>query len=122
VKSSQKKSIVLGTMALFLAGCASTTVIHSTPEGAKVYLHNVHNNNTDVYVGTTPYTHKDRNFSCTHLSLRLEMDGYQPCEPYICRDEKPDWGAITGGIFLEIPFLWTMGYYPEHTYRLVPLK
>jgi hypothetical protein len=114
MKNNLKKSIVLGMIVSFVAGCASTTVIHSTPEGAKLYLNN-------VYVGTTPYSHKDRNFSCTHLSLRLELDGYQPSEPTICRDEKPDAGAIVGGIFLEIPFLWTMGYQPQHIYRLVPL-
>ena len=30
-------------------------------------------------------------------------------------------GAIIGGLFVWLPFLWTMKYKPTHTYEMIPL-
>ena len=115
MKDKMKQSIVLCTISLLVAGCTSTTVIHSRPEGAKVYEDN-------VYVGTTPYTQKDTKIVGTKTPLRLTMEGYEPFETHLCKDEKPDVGAIAGGFFFLFPFLWTEGYQPEHTYDLTPIS
>ncbi|HVU26145.1 MAG TPA: PEGA domain-containing protein [Verrucomicrobiae bacterium] len=113
MKNSIKKSIVLITLAAFVAGCSSTTVIHSKPEGAKVYL-------DSVYVGKTPYKHSDMKLVGATTPLELKLAGYQTFETHLSKDEKIDVGAIVGGCFFLFPFLWTMQYEPEHTYELVP--
>ena len=115
MKDILKKSIVLCTMSSLVAGCTSTTVIHSRPEGATVYV-------DDMNVGKTPYTQKDTKIVGTQISLRLKMEGYEPFETHICKDEKADVGAIIGGCFFLFPFLWTEGYLPEHTYDLTPIS
>jgi hypothetical protein len=40
----------------------------------------------------------------------------------LARNERVDAGAIVGGLFFWIPFLWTMQYNPSHTYEMVPLR
>ncbi len=109
--NSTIKTIVL--LVLFTS-CASTTMIESVPSGAKVYL-------DDNYVGETPYKMTDTKimFTCTYL--RLEKDGFEILNTDICRDEEVDIGAVVGGCFVWVPFLWTMKYYPNHTYELQPL-
>lgn len=113
MKNSIKKAITLLTMTSFIAGCTSTTVIHSKPEGAKVYMDN-------VYVGKTPYTYKDMKIVGSKTPLELKLDGYETLDTHLSKSEKPDIGAIVGGIFFTFPFLWTMEYLPEHTYELEP--
>jgi hypothetical protein len=100
---------------IMMSSCASSTMIISEPPGAKVYL----NGET---VGTTPYKMTDTKilFSCT--SVELKKEGYETFYIDICRDEKPDVGAIIGGVFLTIPFLWTLKYNPTHRYELIPLE
>lgn len=96
---------------ILLSGCASTTVIQSTPAGARVYLN-------DIPVGTTPYTHRDTRIVGTSTSLTLEKEGYDPFYTSFSRNEEVDIGAVIGGIFFVVPFLWVMKYKPTHTYEL----
>ena len=51
----------------------------------------------------------------------MEMDGYEPLNTWLTRDEEADVGAIIGGCIVLVPFLWTMKYHPIHTYELKPL-
>lgn len=50
---------------LSTSSCASTTVINSNPQGAKVYMN-------QSFVGTTPYTHTDTKIvgSATPIQLK----------------------------------------------------
>ena len=100
---------------IFAASCSSTTKIQSEPKGAKLYLDN-------QPVGTTPYIYSDTKIVGTCTSLRLEKEGYETLNTWLCRNEEADVGAIIGGVFFLIPFLWTMKYHPLHTYELVPLS
>jgi hypothetical protein len=52
--------------------------------------------------------------------LTLKMDGYETLDTHLSKSEKPDIGAIVGGVFFTFPFLWTMEYQPEHIYELEP--
>jgi PEGA domain len=113
MKNSIKKSIVLLTMSSLVAGCSSTTVIHSRPEGAKVYM-------DGVYVGKTPYKYSDMKIVGSKTPLELKVDGYETIDTHLSKSEKPDIGAIVGGVFFTFPFLWTMEYQPEHMYELEP--
>lgn len=103
----------LAVLVLF-AGCASSTVIRSTPDGAKLYLN-------DEYVGKTPYNHEDTKIVGTRTSVRIEKEGYETLYTNFARNEEADVGAIVGGFLFLFPFLWFMGYKPSHLYELVPL-
>jgi len=114
-----KKQIIPKTTALILAStillasCSSRTLIQSNPSGAKVYLNG-------ESVGTTPYSYQDTKIVGSTNTVKLEKEGYEPFNTTFSRNEKADVGAIIGGIFVLVPFLWTMKYNPERTYELVP--
>ena len=74
------------------------------------------------HVGATPYIYTDTKIVGTCTSIRLEKEGYVPFETMLCRNEEADVGAIVGGIFFLIPFLWTMKYHPMHSYQMTPLE
>ena len=97
------------------SSCVSTTLIQSKPSGAKLYLNG-------EPVGTTPYTHQDTRIVGSTTMVKLEKEGYAPLNTSFSRDEEVDAGAVIGGIFVLVPFLWTMKYKPTHTYELKPLS
>lgn len=98
-----------------LTGCSSTTVINSVPEGATIYLNGER-------VGTTPYTLSDTKIVGSSNAIMLKKEGYQDFIATFSRTEEADVGAIVGGVLVLVPFLWTMGYKPTHTYEMTPLK
>jgi len=109
-----KKTISLILVgSILLASCSSTTMIQSNPSGAKVYLNG-------EPVGTTPYTHQDTKIVGSLTTVKLEKEGFDPLNTSFSRDEVVDIGAIIGGVFVFVPFLWTMKYKPSHTYELTP--
>ena len=109
---SKAISLMLAGAILF-ASCSSTTLIQSSPSGAKVYLNG-------EYTGVTPYTHTDTKIVGSSTQVRLEKEGYETLNTAFSRNEDADVGAIIGGIFFLFPFLWTMKYKPVRTYELVP--
>ena len=112
-KITSSISLVLALSVLF-ASCSSTTMIQSTPSKAKLYLDN-------QYVGETPNTHMDSKIVGSSMQVKLEKEGYKPFITTITKDEEVNVGAIIGGIFVLVPFLWTMQYQPVHNYELKPL-
>ncbi len=74
-----------------------------------------------AFVGETPYTYSDTKIVGSSLMLKLEKEGYKPLVSNMTRDEEVDVGAVIGGVFFWVPFLWTMKYKPFHTYELEPL-
>ncbi|HHU26878.1 MAG TPA: PEGA domain-containing protein [Bacteroidales bacterium] len=107
-------AIVLAFSVLF-ASCSSTTLIQSEPSGAKVYMN-------EEYKGVTPLTYSDTKIVGSVTTLRLEKEGYETFNTLLSRNERVDVGAIIGGLFVLVPFLWTMQYNPTHTYELKPLQ
>lgn len=73
-------------------------------------------------VGKTPYRHSDTKIVGSTTSVRLELEGYEALNTSFSRDETVDVGAIIGGLFVLVPFLWTMKYDPIHNYELTPLS
>jgi hypothetical protein len=100
---------------VFAVGCASTTIIKSVPSGAKVYL-------DGELAGATPFAMTDTKIVGSMTRVRIQLDGYQPLETVIVRNEAFDVGACIGGWFVLVPWLWIMGYKPDRTYELVPLR
>ena len=106
-------SSIFVTCMLFYS-CSSSTCIQTSQGAAKLYINN-------EYKGTTPYVHTDTRIVGSTLVLKLEKEGYKPLITTITKDEEIDPGAIAGGIFFGVPFLWTMRYHPNHIYELVKL-
>ena len=93
--------------------CSSETVIRSNPPGAKVFI-------DGSYVGTTPYTMSDTKIIGSTTRVRLEYPGFAPLDASIARNEEFSAMACLGGVLLLFPFLWIMGYKPDHTFELAP--
>jgi hypothetical protein len=111
-----RNQLVKATAALALVaftGCASTTTIRSNPSGARIYLNG-------EPVGVTPYTMTDTKIVGSTTTVRLEAPGYETTTGSIARSEEFDVGACIGGVLVLFPFLWIMGYKPEHTFELRP--
>ena len=98
-----------------LSSCASTTVFHTSPSGAKLYMNG-------EPVGSTPYTYTDTKIVGTTTVFKITADGYEDFNGVLKRNEEANVGAIIGGIFVLFPFLWVMDYKPMHNFELVPLK
>ena len=107
-------AVIMSSVFLF-SSCASSTLIQSNPNGAKLYM-------GGEYVGITPYNYSDTKIAGSKTPVRLVMEGYQEFNVVLNRNEKASAGAIIGGIFLLVPFLWTTEYKPMHTYELTPVN
>jgi len=106
-----QQSIAFLLLIALFTGCASTTIIQSVPQGAKLYV-------DGLLVGSTPYTLRDTKITGASTSIKLESEGYEPFFTYIAKDEEVNVGAIVGGVFFLVPFLWTMTYKPSYMFEL----
>lgn len=114
-KFTIKVSAVLFALIVLFSGCASSTLIKSYPTGAKVYING-------EPVGKTPYLYSDTKILGSITNIDLVKEGYEPLYTSIERNEQVDVGAIVGGFFFGVPFLWTLQYNPTHNYELIPLE
>ena len=110
-KTTRAVIVVTMLLAFGIAACTSSTVIRSNVPGARVYLNG-------MYVGNTPYMMSDTKIVGSSTHVRVEADGYEPVDTVITRNEVFDVGACIGGVLVLIPFLWIMGYQPDHYYEL----
>jgi hypothetical protein len=94
-----------------LASCSSTTIINSRPQGAKLYM-------DGSLKGQTPYSYSDTKIVGSSTSIKLSLDGYNDFNGVLTRSEQVDVGALIGGLFVLVPFLWIMDYNSDHTYEL----
>jgi hypothetical protein len=102
--------VMIWVMAI-LSACSSTTLIHSVPPGAKVFV-------DDNYIGNAPIPYRDNKVSLSNTRFRLEKEGYDAFEIQVMKDEALHGGAILGGIFFLLPWFWVLKYNPERTYEL----
>jgi hypothetical protein len=107
--------VAASTALLFTVGCASTTMIRSEPGEANVYI-------DGSKVGQTPYLYSDTKIVGSVTNIRLSKEGYQDFETFMKRDEEFQVGPCIGGAFVWPVWLWVLGYKPERTYELTPLK
>ncbi|HCY19218.1 MAG TPA: PEGA domain-containing protein [Deltaproteobacteria bacterium] len=109
------KKLAYFTLAISLSACSSTTVINSDPNGAMVFLNG-------EKAGVTPYMYTDTKIIGSTNTVLLKKEGYQDFSTVFSRNENANVGAIIGGVFVLVPFLWAMDYKPSHSYEMVPLK
>ncbi|HYW97338.1 MAG TPA: PEGA domain-containing protein [Bacteroidales bacterium] len=116
-KPTVSKTIISSFLAvlILLSSCVSTTMIQSRPPEAKIYIDGQPS-------GTTPYSYSDTKIVGSTTTIKIEKEGYETMDVILSRDEQADVGAIIGGVFVLVPFLWTMKYNPTHTYELTPIK
>jgi len=109
-----RKLIALAMAFFFLLGCASSTLIKSNPPGAKLYL--------DGQVqGETPYTYSDKAAAGTMRTVTLKYEGYKDFNGTIKR-EQLSVGALIGGIFLLVPFIWILEYPPQYNFEMEKMQ
>ncbi|WP_246356676.1 hypothetical protein [Pyxidicoccus fallax] len=105
-----QRSIVSVFVVLLSTGCASSTVIRSSPSGALVRSH------SGEVLGRTPYEYRDSATVNHTESFTLELEGYAPEYVTIRRDQ---WngartaGGIVGGLFVFPVFatlFWAADY------------
>lgn len=109
-----RKLIALAMAFFFLLGCASSTLIKSNPPGAKLYL--------DGQVqGETPYTYSDKAAAGTTRTVTLKYEGYKDFNGTIKR-EQLSVGALIGGIFLLVPFIWILEYPPQYNFEMEKMQ
>ena len=102
---------ILLLVTFLFSSCSSSTMIHSIPSGAKVYL-------DSEYAGTTPCLMENMKISFSKTRVELKEEGYETFITSVTKDEEVNVGAIIGGLFVLVPFLWVMDYKPTHTYEL----
>ena len=94
---------------VLMFGCASSTILKSLPEGAKVY------STQGALLGVTPYSHWDRNISNAEQKLLLVADGYKNREISIRKDCLYIHRLFAPPV-LALP--WLLGYDVEYTFEL----
>ena len=109
--SSLKVLSIFFAALIFFNSCASTTLIQSVPNGGKLYL-------DGMLVGETPYTHSDTKIVGATTTIKIKKEGYEDLTAIMARNEKLHVGALIGGLFFWIPFLWIMGYEEDRMYEL----
>ena len=110
--NSLLKTILIASFSASLIACAGTTQIKSEPTGADLFV-------DGEKVGKTPYTYTDTRIVGSVVHLKMKKDGYEDLDVSFTRSEEPDVGAIVGGVFALVPFLWTMKYKPVHSYEMI---
>jgi len=106
-------SLVVVASILF-SGCVSSTLIQSSPPGAKVYI-------DGEPMGVTPYWHADSKITGSITNVDLVKEGYEPLYAQFAKTEQVNVGAIVGGLFIWPIFLWSLEYKPTHSFELLPL-
>ncbi len=99
-----------------LISCASTTSIRVVDRNGNI------DRNVKVYVdgqyqGTGEVLHSDTKVVGSTTSVNLRKAGCQSQSVMFSRTERLSVGALIGGLFFWIPFLWIMGYNPTHNYE-----
>ena len=95
---------------LLISACSSTTLIKTSDPEARIFVN-------DEYIGVGEANYTDKKVAFSNNSVTIKKAGCEPVSYSFRRNEKPDGGAIVGGIFVTIPFLWVTEYKKEHTYE-----
>jgi hypothetical protein len=102
----------LAFILIFITSCASTTIIRTQTDGAKIFIDN-------QFVGEQSAVYTDRKIAFKESDLRIEKDGCKTQTYTLQKSDQIDYLALVGGILMVVPTLWIMKYDPV-TY--VPYK
>ena len=109
---STKLICCLLILAILGSGCASTTVFHTTPANADVYI-------KGQRLGTTPYSYTDRKIAGASSLITFKKEGYEDYNTTLRRTERWNIPALLSGLILVYPLFWVLGYDQVHSYDLM---
>lgn len=109
--SRPRAATAASLIAIILSGCASSTLIRTSPPGVTVYA-------DGSRLGTAPAVYSDTKITGSTTRIDLKKDGCEPRTVLLTRNEEANAGAIVGGVLCLFPFLWTLGYRAEHHYEM----
>ena len=95
---------------LLITACTSSTVIRSSDPDARIYVNG-------EYVGTGHAHYSDEKVAFSKNNVEIRKDGCRPERYSFRRNEEADLGAIIGGIFFTVPYLWVTEYKDYHAYE-----
>lgn len=96
--------------AAMLTACSSTTVIKSSDPDARILVNG-------EYLGTGQAFYTDRKVAFSKNQVTIRKEGCEDQHHEFRRNEDPDFGAIIGGIFFYVPFLWVTEYKDQRGYE-----
>jgi len=98
-------------LAILASGCASSTVLRTTPAEADVYVQGQR-------LGETPYTYSDRKIFGASTLVTFKKDGYEAYNTTIRKNKKLNVGALISGLLFVWPLFWVLGYDKTYSYNL----
>jgi len=98
-------------LAILTSGCASSTVLTTTPAESDVYVQGQR-------LGKTPYTYSDRKIIGASTLVTFKKDGYEAYNTTIRKNKKLNVGALISGLLFVWPLFWVMGYDKAYSYNL----
>lgn len=110
------KLLTTSCLIIALVSCASTTTIRVTDESdsidrdVKIYM-------DGSYKGKGEVIYSDTKVVGSTTRVTLKKKGCRNNTRSLSRSEQLQVGALIGGIFFLVPFLWIMGYNPMHSYE-----
>ena len=97
-------------MSVLVGACASSTTVRSSDPQAKIYI-------DGELKGTGTASVTDTKIVGATTNVRIEKPGCQAENYSFSRSEEFQVGPCIGGVLVLVPFLWVMGYKPEHNYE-----
>lgn len=99
-------------VSLVLSGCASTTSLSVNERQVKIYA-------DGSYLGSGNTSYSDAKIAGASTDIMLEQDGCEAQHHTISRDTGVHVGALIGGFFFVVPFLWITKYKPGYRFNYV---
>ncbi len=109
--STIKKTMSVLIAVTFVTACSSTTTIQVTDPMAKIYV-------DGQMLGKGSVQYSDTKIIGSTTPVMLKKDGCDSQTHYISRDGGLHVGALIGGLFFLVPFLWVTKYRPGYTFDL----
>ena len=100
---------ILILIVLLTTACTSSTVIRSSDPNSRIYVNG-------EYKGTGRAYYSDQKVAFSRNEVEIRKEGCRPEYHSFRRNEGADLGAIVGGIFFTIPYLWVTDYKRSHVY------
>lgn len=109
-------ALFLASLLLFTS-CASSTTIGVIPRSVEAEIYA-----DGKYIGDAPAVLRDSKISGAGTMITIEAEGYEHYKAYIEKSDHINMGALVGGIFLVVPYIWIMGYEPYYEFYLTEEK
>ena len=94
-------------LCLSIVACSSSTIISTNDKDAKILVDGQH-------YGQGTVTYMDTKIIGSTTMVQIKKEGCEDRTYVMSRSEQFQVGPCIGGVFVLVPFLWVMGYNPQH--------